>query len=297
MIGAVFNGDEENVKSENHVYQWDTGQKIMISGLDNSKINCAHFTSKDLKTAYEVSVTNSSGTITVDIPDIVLRSGKDVYMYLCIKNSNDDVVTVKTVVIPVIRRNMPGNYMYNDDENVSGLKEEFKALQAEVTAARKCAITANTYPNLGSRLNVLESKLVGSYGTTEISAGNTGEFSSEFTATKSLKFRRYYNVVNVWGSFKFSSFTNPEATMLDIFTFQNSSDMSDYKRWIAGEFFAPVLVTNSNYSQIYITVGLMLSYINNKYVLRLVLPEGYTLSYLVGKKIYFNELYVAQKVY
>ena len=297
MIGAVFNGDEENVKSEHHVYQWDTGQKIMISGLDNSKINCAHFTSKDLKTAYEVSVTNSSGTIIVGIPDIVLRSGKDVYMYLCIKNSNDDVVTVKTVVIPVIRRNMPENYMYNDDENVSNSNEEFKALQTEVTEARKSYNPIKTYPNLGSRLNVIEGKLSGSYGTTDISAGEIGTFSTEFTAVKYIKFRRYYNVVNVWGSFEFSSFTNPEATMLDIFTFQNSSDISDHKYWVAGEFFAPVLVTDSNYSQIYITVGLMLSYINNKYVLRLVLPEGYTLSYLVGKKIYFNELYVAQKVY
>ena len=355
MIGVAFNGDEERVKSNQHVYQWDTGQKVMVSGLGNSAINKVHFSVKGLITAYVVDTTNTSGTITVDVPDIVLRYGKDIYMYLCIENTTS-ILTIKTVIIPVIKRNMPENYIFNDEEtvetsfdrlqdhetriesledartningstfetlkgridyevtalnnritdlnvsdlnlNVSDLNKEFKTLQTEVTNARKSYNPTKTYPNLGSRLNVIEGKLSGSYGATDISAGEIGTFSTEFTAVKYIKFRRYYNVVNVWGSFEFSSFTNPEATMLDIFTFQDSSDMSDHKYWIAGEFFAPVLVTDSNYSQIYITVGLMLSYINNKYVLRLVLPEGYTLSYLVGKKIYFNELYVAQKVY
>lgn len=355
MISVAFNGDEERVKSNQHVYQWDTGQKVMVSGLGNSAINKVHFSFKGLTTAYVVDTTNTSGTITVDVPDIVLRYGKDIYMYLCIKNTTG-TLTIKTVIIPVVKRNMPENYMYNDDEtveasfdrlqdhetriesledartningstfetlkgridyevtalnnritnlnvsdlnlNVSDLNKEFKTLQTEVTEARKSYNPTKTYPSLSDRLNVLESKLCGSYGTTDISAGELGTFSTEFTASKSLIFRRYHSIVKISGRFNFSNFTNQEETMLDIFTFQDSYDMSDHKYWVAGEFFAPVLVTDSNYSQMYITVGLILTYINNKYVLRLVLPEGYTLSYLVGKKVQFSELYVAKKIY
>lgn len=129
MIEVAFKGDETIIKSDQHVYQWDTGQKIMVSGLGNSSINQVHFSFNGLKTAYPVNVTNSSGTITVNIPNIVLRYGKDVYMYLCIKNTNGTVVTIKTVIIPVIKRNMPENYMYDDNETVAVKLDE---LQTEI---------------------------------------------------------------------------------------------------------------------------------------------------------------------
>ena len=129
MIRVAFKGDETIIKSDQHVYQWDTGQKIMVSGLGDSNINQVHFSFNGLKTAYPVNVTNSSGTITVNIPNIVLRYGKDVYMYLCIKNTNGTVVTIKTVIIPVIKRNMPENYMYDDNETVAVKLDE---LQTEI---------------------------------------------------------------------------------------------------------------------------------------------------------------------
>ena len=129
MIDVAFKGDETIIKSDQHVYQWDTGQKIMVSGLGNSSINQVHFSFNGLKTAYPVNVTNSSGTVTVNIPNIVLRYGKDVYMYLCIKNTNGTVVTIKTVIIPVIKRNMPENYMYDDNETVAVKLDE---LQTEI---------------------------------------------------------------------------------------------------------------------------------------------------------------------
>ena len=129
MIGVAFKGDETIIKSDQHVYQWDTGQKIMVSGLGDSSINQVHFSFNGLKTAYPVNVTNSSGTVTVNIPNIVLRYGKDVYMYLCIKNTNGTVVTIKTVIIPVIKRNMPENYMYDDNETVAVKLDE---LQTEI---------------------------------------------------------------------------------------------------------------------------------------------------------------------
>ena len=157
MIGVAFNGDETIIKSDQHVYQWDTGQKIMVSGLGDSSINQVHFSFNGLKTAYPVNVTNSSGTITVNIPNIVLRYGKDVYMYLCIKNTNGTVVTIKTVIIPVIKRNMPENYMYDDNETVAVKLDE---LQTEIQ--RSTAVDTDHE----TRITSLEEAKTNASGTT-----------------------------------------------------------------------------------------------------------------------------------
>ena len=169
MIEVAFKGDETIIKSDQHVYQWDTGQKIMVSGLGNSSINQVHFSFNGLKTAYPVNVTNSSGTITVNIPNIVLRYGKDVYMYLCIKNTNGTVVTIKTVIIPVIKRNMPENYMYDDNETVAVKLDE---LQTEIQRSTgvdtdhetritslegaKTNVSGKTFETLKSRLDTTD---------------------------------------------------------------------------------------------------------------------------------------------
>ena len=157
MITVTFNGDEDIIKSDQSVYQWDTGQKVTINGLSDSSINYIHFSFKGLKTAYVVGATNTSGTITVIIPNIVLRYGKDVYMYLCIRNSNGNVVTVKTVIIPVIKRNMPENYMYDDDETVATSLDE---LQAEIQ--RSTAVDTDHE----TRITSLEEAKTNASGTT-----------------------------------------------------------------------------------------------------------------------------------
>lgn len=138
MIGVAFNSDEEIVKSNQHAYQWDKGQKLTITGINNTSITDAHFTFKGLKTAYVVNVTNSNGTITVNIPDKVLTYGKDIVVYLAMKISNSMIMTNKTIVIPVVKRNMPENYMYDDDETVYSVTDE---LQAEIQ--RSSAIDAD----------------------------------------------------------------------------------------------------------------------------------------------------------
>lgn len=129
MIGVAFNGDEEIIKSNQHAYQWDKGQKLIVSGVSNLSITDVHFTFKDLKTAYVVKTTNTDLAITANIPNKVLTYGKDIYAYLAVKNSAGNTVTIKTVIIPVIKRNMPENYMYDDDETVETSIDE---LQAEI---------------------------------------------------------------------------------------------------------------------------------------------------------------------
>ena len=170
MITVIFNGDEKIIKSDQHVYQWDTGQKIMVSGLGDSNINQVHFSFNGLKTAYPVNVTNSSGTIAVNIPNIVLRYGKDVYMYLCIKNTNGTVVTIKTVIIPVIKRNMPENYMYDDNDTVAVKLDE---LQTEIH--RSTAVDTEHE----NRISNIEESLSSEIATREILSNQVGTMSEQ----------------------------------------------------------------------------------------------------------------------
>ena len=150
MIGVAFKGDETIIKSDQHVYQWDTGQKIMVSGLGDSSINQVHFSFKGLKTAYVVKVTTGTNTITADVPNKVLTYGKDIYAYLCVKNSNGNVITMKTVIIPVIKRDMPENYMYDDDETVETSIELFKTNADAITENNLSAIEAKGTQTLES---------------------------------------------------------------------------------------------------------------------------------------------------
>ena len=122
MIGVAFNGDEESIKSDYHVYQWDTGQKLMVAGIDNLSINEVHFTAKGLKVAYVTEVESTGGTFTVDIPNKVLTYGTDITMYVCFRTETGNVMTIKTVVIPVIKRTKPENYDSGSDSGKSNVE-------------------------------------------------------------------------------------------------------------------------------------------------------------------------------
>lgn len=150
MITVTFNGDEDIIKSDQSVYQWDKGQKLVVGGVSNLSITDIHFSFKGLKTAYVVKVTTGTNTITADVPNKVLTYGKDIYAYLCVKNSNGNVVTVKTIIIPVTKRDMPENYMYDDDETVETSIELFKTNADAITENNLSAIEAKGTQTLES---------------------------------------------------------------------------------------------------------------------------------------------------
>ncbi len=303
MIEVAFNGDEERVKSNQHVYQWDTGQKVMVSGLGNSAINKVHFSFKGLITAYVVDTTNTSGTITVDVPDIVLRYGKDIYMYLCIENTTG-ILTIKTVIIPVVKRNMPENYIFNDEETVETSFDRLQDHETRIESLEdaRTNINGSTFETLKGRIDyevtALNNRItdaIGSLISHDSGWINFNEFLGEFTASKQfILARRIGNIVCLKGEIRFSSFTNPKNIELNI------SGFPDAEKPLYGDLTSPVCITNGD-AILYMTAKLCIQAqvvkvdeVNKtRYTLVLSLPEGYTLEYLVGKTMVFTQVYVA----
>lgn len=100
----------ENVEASNHLYQWDKEQEIEITGLEVSAAPEIHVGVKGSGLALVVNSTLSGGTVTATVPNHLLMSGKDITAYVHIADT-----TIKSVHIPVFRRNMPENYVVDPE--------------------------------------------------------------------------------------------------------------------------------------------------------------------------------------
>ena len=136
----------ESIESSNHLYQWDKGQRLEIKGLSLSNAPEVHFGVNGSMLAIVVNSTLSGGIVYADIPNEILMSGKDLRVYVHI-----DGTTIKNILIPVFKRNMPENYVV-DSSNVE-LIEEFETEANEITTAklteidRKGTQTLDSIPN------------------------------------------------------------------------------------------------------------------------------------------------------
>ena len=125
----------ESIESSNHLYQWDKGQQLEIKGLGVSKAPEIHFGVNGSMLAIVVNSTLSGGIVYADIPNEILMSGKDLRVYVHI-----DGTTIKNILIPVFKRNMPENYVI-DNGNVTWI-EEFETEANEITTAKLTEIEA-----------------------------------------------------------------------------------------------------------------------------------------------------------
>ena len=147
----------ENVLSDSHLYQWDLNQTLEIRGLNVATAPQIHFSVRGIKAALVVQSEISADVITVKIPNLILQYGKDVNAYVYIAE-NDAKSTVKTIIIPVVSRAKPADYVYDEDVPES-VKEK---LDAEI--ARSTQADANH----DNRLNAIEAELSGGSGVGQV---------------------------------------------------------------------------------------------------------------------------------
>ena len=145
----------ESIESSNHLYQWDKGQQLEIKGLGVSKAPEIHFGVNGSMLAIVVNSTLSGGIVYADIPNEILMSGKDLRVYVHI-----DGTTIKNILIPVFKRNMPENYVV-DNGNVTWI-EEFETEANEITT-EKCneieAKGASTLESIPDDYTVLQNEV------------------------------------------------------------------------------------------------------------------------------------------
>ena len=100
------------------LYQWDVGQVLEIRGLSLAKAPEIHFTN----TGFDLSIVrasrmDASGIVRADIPDLLLQKRSNLTAYVC-EDNGDSFRTLYTIVIPVVARNKPGDYIIAEDESL-----------------------------------------------------------------------------------------------------------------------------------------------------------------------------------
>ena len=137
-----------------NLYQWDLNQTIKITGVDgvaetvitadeetgtNTSIEC-HFEIREYEYAYKaLKVSVSDNDIFVAIPNIVLQSSSSVILYLYVPTGTDGYRTMYKIILPVIPRAKPGDYVQPDDEDYISLKNMVSLAKAWADEAQRRA--------------------------------------------------------------------------------------------------------------------------------------------------------------
>ena len=125
MIKAQFKSYGSYVTDS--IYQWDLNQELSISGLVMSSAPVIAYSSKAVKKAIIVQSKIVDGVINCDIPNALLQFDNDITAHLC-SLENKQYKAVEKMIIPVIKRAMPADYLFTD--NVPILT--YEAIEADI---------------------------------------------------------------------------------------------------------------------------------------------------------------------
>lgn len=124
-ITADFSGGEKTVTTE-PLYQWDTGQKLALSGLPQTASDIqVHFANAAMAQAIVKATATENSLPTCDIPNEFLQFGSaaKARAWVFYRASNTEGYTVRTVLIPVTPRKRPNDYVSPEDPDSQGIVE------------------------------------------------------------------------------------------------------------------------------------------------------------------------------
>lgn len=99
IIAEFKNGDTKVYTKS--AYQFDKGQKLMISGIDLPDSFEVHASNDRYG---DMSINCEDVTEGINIPDVLFTSGNFVYVWIYATQDDDTGKTVCEIVIPVIKR-------------------------------------------------------------------------------------------------------------------------------------------------------------------------------------------------
>ena len=122
-ITANFSGGEKTVTTE-PLYQWDTGQKLALSGLPQTASDIqVHFANAAMHQAIVKATELVDSLPTCDIPNEFLQFGSaaKARAWVFYRASDTEGYTVRTVLIPVTPRKRPNDYVSPEDPDSQGI--------------------------------------------------------------------------------------------------------------------------------------------------------------------------------
>ena len=124
-ITADFSGGEKTITTD-PLYQWDTGQKLALSGLPATSTDIqVHFANAAMAQAIVKATATENSLPTCDIPNEFLQYGSaaKARAWVFYRASNTEGYTVRTVLIPVTPRKRPNDYVSPEDPDSKGIVE------------------------------------------------------------------------------------------------------------------------------------------------------------------------------
>ena len=118
------------------LYQWELGRKISISTSEHTIINKVEFSHDGDTESLVVKPRVENDQMVVDIPNIMLLSGRYVHVYISYSDENL-LETVAYDILPVIKRPKPSDYVYTETEVLTweSLDERIKKLEKSTGGA------------------------------------------------------------------------------------------------------------------------------------------------------------------
>lgn len=94
-------------------YQWDLGQRLVISDPEIDKV---HFCNQTDDCALVVEVYEENGVRLANVPNILMQTTNNIRVYACIEDG-DDIYYAKTMkIFRVLPRSQPLDYVYEETE-------------------------------------------------------------------------------------------------------------------------------------------------------------------------------------
>ena len=165
------------------LYQYDYGQKLIITGAELPEYYEVHF-SNEMHGDAVTSIGDSTGVL---IPDALLATGENVYLWLYLHADSDDGETEFQGAIPVIKRAQVTDQTPTPAEQsvITQAIAALTAASAEATAAKEDAEAAQQHiENMGVASTTLPT---GSDATVTKTVNSSGEVTLTFGLPRGVK--------------------------------------------------------------------------------------------------------------
>ncbi|MCB5874243.1 hypothetical protein LIR51_05305 [Blautia producta] len=154
MIIAKFCSDGQYYKTVFGLVQWDYGQTLQVFGLQIPDQTEVHLTEEFGTMSFTVPGNRQEdGSVAVEIPDILLQSGKNViaYIYVCDDSQGE---TLRTIFMPVKKRAKPENYSRSELTPMQEILKELRGRADDITLQEDILQLMSGGRAIGSRIRL-----------------------------------------------------------------------------------------------------------------------------------------------
>lgn len=107
--------NDRNGNKLDRLYQWDSNQTMVVSGIETNPIPAFHFGNRFSRESITVTPIIVGSNIQVKIPNVLLECPETIIVYAYQDTEDLRDRTIYEYLIPVIPRQMPSDYAYFDN--------------------------------------------------------------------------------------------------------------------------------------------------------------------------------------